>query len=136
MELNKKETAIIVSSSLIRSLHDLFEAAGVTKDDAGIIHRKLQSVSKRKLFSLFLNKKELDRPASMKLGAVKYDKRDGARGWICSINRKSVTLNIDGVKRRVPIKYITRFCQTGTGEGGQEVEDRMAGETRKTKERR
>ena len=54
----------------------------------------------------------------MKLGSVKYDKRDGARGWVSSINRKSVTLVIDGVKRRVPTEYITRFCQTGTGEGG------------------
>ena len=60
LELNKKETAIIVSSSLIRSLHDLFEAAGVNKDDAGIIHRKLQSVQKE-AFSLFLSKKDFDR---------------------------------------------------------------------------
>ena len=60
LELNKKETAIIVSSSLIKSLHDLFEAAGVNKDDAGIIQRKLQSIQKE-AFSLFLSKKDFDR---------------------------------------------------------------------------
>ena len=60
LELNKKETAIVVSSSLIKSLHDLFEAAGVTKDDAGVIHRKLQSIQKE-AFSLFLSKRDFDR---------------------------------------------------------------------------